>query len=59
MTFLICYGAVIHIDFLLDRQPVGSVLETASETTDDQPRKLPSFPLSISEEATDGQSSIS
>ena len=43
------------IDFLLDREPVGSVLETASETTDDQPHKLPSFPLSIPEENTDGQ----
>ena len=51
---------LIHpwIDFLLDRQPVGSVLGPISENTDDQSRNLPSFPETIPEEETADQSSI-
>ena len=50
---------LIHpwIDFLLDRQPVGSVLGPVSENTDDQSHNLPSFPETIPE-GTDDQSSI-
>ena len=43
------------IDFLLDRQPVGSVLETVSENTEDyqssSTRRLLTFPETIPEEA--------
>ena len=51
---------LIHpwIDFLLDRQPVGSVFWSVSENTDDQSRNMPSFPETIPEEETDDQSSI-
>ena len=44
------------IDFLLDRQPVGSVLGSVSENTDDQSPNPPSFPETIPEEETDNQS---
>ena len=51
---------LIHpwIDFLLDRQPVGSVLGPVSENTDDQSYNLPSFPEMIPEEEMDNQSLI-
>ena len=51
---------LIHpwIDFLLDRQPVGSVLGSVSENTDNQPCNLPSFPETIPEEEPDDQSFI-
>ena len=53
---------LIHpwIDFLLDRQPVGSVFGTVPENTDNQSssiHKLSSFPETIFEEDTDGQPS--
>ena len=50
---------LIHpwIDFLLDRQPVGSVSGSVPKNTDNQSCDLPSFPETILEE-TDDQSSI-